>query len=85
MRTGKYRTRKGLFGRAVLQAQYDTPSLIGGRVDTSVRDIFWQDIKWGKAPAELEEVDRPKASRALEIIDSRIDAIYQSLSKEQTK
>jgi len=82
MRTGKYRTRRGLFGRAVLQAQYNTPALVGGKVDASVRDIFWQDVKWSKAPAELEEVDRPKASRALEIIDARIDAIYQYIEKE---
>lgn len=82
MRTGKYRTRRGLFGKTVLQAQYDTPSLIGGKVDSSIRDVFWKDVKWERAPAELEEVNRQKASQALEIIDNRIDAICEKIWKE---
>jgi hypothetical protein len=84
MRTGRYRTRRGLFGVCVLQAEYNTPSLIGGRVDTSVRDVFWEDIKWNKAPLELEEVNRNKASRVLEIIDARIDGMYEIFTKEAT-
>ncbi len=43
MKTGRYRVRKGLFGRAILQAEYDTPSFIGGHVDASIRDIRWED------------------------------------------
>lgn len=53
MKTGKYRVRRGLFGKAILQAEYDIPSYIGGEVDASVRDIFWQDIPFKQAPASL--------------------------------
>ncbi len=43
MKTGRYRVRKGWFGRAILQAEYDSPSYLAGHVDASVRDIRWED------------------------------------------
>lgn len=55
MRTGRYRVRKGLFGKSILQAEYDCPSFIGGKADASSRYIFWSDIDYKKAPAQLRE------------------------------
>lgn len=43
MKTGNYRVRKGWFGRAILQAEYDGPSYIGGHVDASIRIKYWRD------------------------------------------
>ena len=54
MKTGNYRVRKGWFGKSILQAQYDSPSYSGGQVDSSVRYIYWDDIKFKHAPAELK-------------------------------
>jgi hypothetical protein len=48
-------------GKAILQAQYNAPAFIGGKADSSIRDIFWQDVPYKYAPAELKEVDYPKA------------------------
>lgn len=56
MRTGKYRVRKTWFGKSILQAQYDTPSLVGGQIDADTRDIFWQDIPHKYAPDLLQEI-----------------------------
>lgn len=44
MRTGRYRVRRGWFNRAILQYEYDSPSLIGGHVDASVQQIYWSDV-----------------------------------------
>lgn len=55
MKTGNYRVRKGLFGKSVLQAEYDSPSYVGGQVDSSVRYIYWEDIKYKQAPAKLQK------------------------------
>lgn len=48
MKTGRYRVRKGWFGRAILQAEYDSPSFIAGHVAADVRDIYWDDCKYDK-------------------------------------
>lgn len=54
--TDRYRVRRGLFGKTcILQKLYDTPSLIGGQVDSTVRDIHWDDVDFEHAPAELQE------------------------------
>lgn len=55
MKTGHYRIRRGLFGKAILQAEYNTPSFSGGQVDSSRRVIEWADISYKYAPAELVE------------------------------
>lgn len=46
MRTGRYRVRRGHFGVSVLQAEYDSPSLIAGHVDASIRRRSWHDVKF---------------------------------------
>ncbi len=60
MKTGRYRVRKTLFGKAILQAEYDTPSLLAGQIDATVRDISWQDIPYNYAPSALKEVNIDK-------------------------
>lgn len=57
MRTGKYRVRKGWFGKCILQAEYNTPSFICGRVDSSIRQIVWEDVNYKKAPEALREAE----------------------------
>ena len=55
MRTGKYRVRRALFGKCVLQAQFSDPLLTAGGVDPSIRVIYWQDVDWRSAPVCLVE------------------------------
>ena len=50
---GKYRVRRGWFGKCILQKCYDTPMLLGGQVDASIRDIHWDDVDWKHAPPLL--------------------------------
>lgn len=76
---GKYRIRRGLFGKSILQQWKCFPS---GIASSLAGTCDWLDVPYNKAPAELEEVDSKSASRTLEIIDSRIDAIYQKIWKE---
>lgn len=52
MRTGRYKLRRGFRGTAVLQYEIDTPSLIGGQVDASVRQKSWHDVEFD----ELAEI-----------------------------
>ena len=56
MRTGKYRVRRGWNGVAVLQEQFDGPSFFGGQVDSSIRVLYWADVKYDQAPLTLVEV-----------------------------
>lgn len=66
MRTGRYRVRPGLFGRAVLQAEYNFPSLIGGQVDASVRSFEWVDVQFDRVSHivfEAREVITRKAPK----------------------
>lgn len=76
----RYRVRRGLFGKSVLQrwACYPTgiSSSLAGTCD-------WIDVDYRRAPAELEAVDGETSSRTLEIIDSRIDAICERIWKEE--
>lgn len=55
--TTRYRVRCGLFGKCVLQQQFNSPSLIGGQVDSTIRDIHWGDVDYRHAPTELMEVE----------------------------
>lgn len=61
MKTGRYRVRKGWFGKCILQAEYNTPSYSGGQVDVHIRDIFWRDIKFKYAPPQLFR-EKPNAT-----------------------
>jgi len=60
MKTGRYRVRRGLFGKAILQAEYDEPycNPMTKEADTRVRELMWADCPFQKAPAELME--KPK-------------------------
>ena len=51
----RYRVRRGFGGKAILQRLYDSPSFIGGHVDSTIRDIHWSDVDYSHAPAELRE------------------------------
>lgn len=57
MKTGRYRVRRGWFGAAILQAEYNTPSFTAGRVDSSLREIYWSDIEYKHAPPILNTPD----------------------------
>lgn len=48
-----YRVREGKGGVCVLQVLVDSPSLLGGQVDTTVRDIHWADVPYRSAPVLL--------------------------------
>lgn len=50
MRTGRFRVRKGWGNKSILQAEYDTPSFVGGRVDASLRQLKWEDVPFDQAP-----------------------------------
>ena len=52
---GKYRVRRGWFGRCILQKCHNGPSFIGGQVDSSIRVLYWSDVKYEHAPAILKE------------------------------
>lgn len=45
-----------MFGKAILQAEYNSPSYNGGQVDSSTRYIHWGDIDFKLAPASLMEI-----------------------------
>lgn len=46
--TTRYRIRRGWFGKAILQVQLNSPSFIGGVVDSSIRTYWWQDVDYDK-------------------------------------
>lgn len=52
-RTGLYRVRKGLFGKCILQEYISFPSLMGGIVDSSIRNYVWEDVEYDNAPPQL--------------------------------
>lgn len=52
--TGIYRLRKSFFGKSILQERMSYPCLLGGEVDSSVREIVWEDVKYNKAPVILK-------------------------------
>lgn len=49
----RYRVRRGFFGKSILQRLENYPSLIGGVVDASIRDIRWVDVDYNRAPRAL--------------------------------
>lgn len=49
----RYRVRRGLGGKAVLQVLVNGPAFIGGQVDSSIRDLRWCDVDFDRAPALL--------------------------------
>jgi hypothetical protein len=53
MRTGIFRVRRTWLGKCILQERINSPSFIAGRVDSGVRDIYWRDVKYDKAPNSL--------------------------------
>lgn len=53
----RYRVRRGLFGHCILQQLFNTPSLIAGQVDASIRDIHWDDVDYRHAPTELIDAE----------------------------
>lgn len=48
MRTGRYRVRRGFGNRAVLQEEYDSPTLIGGHVSSDIRQLNWVDVSFDR-------------------------------------
>lgn len=52
---GKYRVRRGWFGKAILQRFIDSPSLINGRIDVYTRDRKWVDVDFDRSPTILIE------------------------------
>lgn len=46
MKTGHFRVRRGFMGKAILQYEIDTPSLIGGQVASDVRQRSWHDVEY---------------------------------------
>jgi hypothetical protein len=52
-RRHRYRVRRGLFGKSVLQRLENYPSFVGGVVDASVRDVVWEDVPYKRAPRAL--------------------------------
>ena len=48
--TRKYRTRRGWFGKAILQRLENYPSFIGGVVDSTVREYKWFDVNFDHEP-----------------------------------
>lgn len=46
MRTGRYRLRRGFGNKSVLQCEYDSPSLIAGQIDSSIRTLNWYDVAY---------------------------------------
>ena len=51
--TGLFRVRRGLFGRSVLQECIDYPTFSGVQVDSSRRDLVWEDVPYNRAPRGL--------------------------------
>lgn len=37
-----------------MQRLIDYPSLIGGKVDASVREYVWEDVPWSNAPTTIK-------------------------------
>lgn len=48
-----YRVRRGFGGKSILQVAHNGPSFNGGQVDSSIRVLYWSDVKYNSAPATL--------------------------------
>ena len=53
----KFRIRRGWGGVCVLQQLIDSPSFSNGRIDASVRQFVWLDVKYDCAPTMWEPVE----------------------------
>lgn len=53
-RTGRYRVRRGLFGKSILQEYVGYPSFAGGFADCSSPVFEWSDVKFVNAPPTLQ-------------------------------
>lgn len=53
----KFRVRRGFNGVCVLQQLIDSPSFSNGRVDASVREFTWVDIKYDNAPVLWQPIE----------------------------
>lgn len=53
-----YRVRQGFFGKSILQVIVNHPSLIAGQVDNHIRDIYWADVKYDRAPSFLIDTEK---------------------------
>jgi hypothetical protein len=59
--------RPDLFGRAVLQEEYDSPMYCYGFVDVSLREITWRDVKFSRlANIRFEPVHECPAQSGLQ-------------------
>lgn len=56
----KYRIRKGLFGKCILQELRSYPSIMAGSVDSSMRIYKWEDLEYNKAHYSEYYPDREK-------------------------
>lgn len=63
MRTGKYRVRRTWFGKCILQEYIDSPSLIGGIVDSSIRICRWEDVLYNNAAPEYRIAQKKDEKR----------------------
>ena len=68
----RYRVRHGFGGVCILQQLVSYPTIIGGKVDSSVREFEWMDVPYKRAPSEFE------------IVAYRAD-IYEVFSNEKSK
>lgn len=48
MKTGRYRIRQGWFGKAILQQEINEPTFSCGQVDTTVRNVYWEDVQFNR-------------------------------------
>lgn len=84
MRTGRYSVRKSLYGKAILQAEYNSPILTGNAVDASIRDIYWEDIPYEKAPLKLRDHEDTASiwNRAIETSALLIEHAFEERTVE---
>lgn len=50
---GKFRIRRGWFGKCILQIGVNSPSLIGGVIDITNTDQRWVDADFDRAPVSI--------------------------------
>lgn len=65
MRTGRYRVRRDIFGGAVLQQEFSSPTYMYGHVDTILRQIKWEDVRFddlANIAVQIIDTPHPKGS-----------------------
>ncbi len=50
----RYRVRKSINGKCVLQRLLSFPAIIGGTVNPEIRSYEWHDVPYLSAPTEFE-------------------------------